>query len=137
MSIRLHPQDVIQAPSDEIDSGPELSSSDEDEDQNDPKTWDDWVSDSPENRECYSLFEDKKLSSVARAVEYDEETHGFNLNKISSKLGEFTLPPIRSPIVGPTEVEDILRQLSTFTSAPNSSTTFASRWSSPRCEKAT
>ena len=88
MSIRLHPQDVIQGPEDDIDSGSCLSSSDEDEDQNDPKTWDDWVSDSQGNRECYSLFEDKKLASVAKAVEYDDKTHGFNLDRVSSKLGE-------------------------------------------------
>jgi hypothetical protein len=88
MSIRLHPQDVIQGPGDDVDSGSCLSSSNEDEDQNDPKTWDDWVSDSQENRECYSFFEDKKLASVAKAIEYDEQTHGFNLDRVSSKLGE-------------------------------------------------
>lgn len=88
MSIHLHPQDVIQGPEGDPDSGPCLSSSDEDEDQNDPKTWDDWASDSQENRECYSLFEDKKLPSAAKAIEYDEQTHKFNLDRISSKLGE-------------------------------------------------
>lgn len=90
MSIRLPPQDVIQGPEDDIDSGSCLSSSDEDEDQNDPKTWDDWISDSQENRECNSLFEDKKLASVAKAIEYDEQTHKFNLDRVSSKLGEST-----------------------------------------------
>ena len=89
MSVRFHPQDVIRGPEDDVDSGSCLSSSEEDEDQNDPKTWDDWISDSQENRECYSLFEDKKLTSVAKAVEYDEQTHGFNLDRVSSKLGEW------------------------------------------------
>lgn len=91
MSIRLPPQDVIQGPEDDIDSGSCLSSSEEDEDQNDPKTWDDWVSDSQENRECCSLFEDKKLASVANVIEYDEQTHGFNLDRVSRKLGGWTL----------------------------------------------
>lgn len=88
MSIHLPPQDVIQGPEDDIDSGSCLSSSDEDEDQNDPKTWDDWVSDSQENRGCYSLFEDKKLASVAKAIEHDEQTHKFNVDRVSSKFGE-------------------------------------------------
>ena len=87
MSIRFHPQDVIQEPEDNVDSGSCLSSS-EDEDQNDPKTWDDWISDSQESRECYSFFEDKKLASAAKAAEYDEQTHGFNLDRVSSKLCE-------------------------------------------------
>ena len=98
MSIRLDPRDVIQGPGDDIDSGSCLSSSDEDEDQNDPKTWDDWASDSQQNRECYSLFEDKKLASVAKAVEYDEQTHGFNLDRISSKLGESISSSIQTPL---------------------------------------
>ena len=97
MSIRFNPQDVIHGPEDDIDSGSCLSSSSEDEDQNDPKTWDDWVSDSQENRECHSLFEDKKLASVAKAIEYDEQTHGFNLDRVSSKLGEGLSSSIRTP----------------------------------------
>lgn len=88
MSVRFSPQDVIQRPSDDIESGSCSSSSDEDEDQNDPETWGGWVSDSGENRECRSLFEEKKLSSVAKAIEYDELTHGFNLDRVSEKLGE-------------------------------------------------
>lgn len=103
MSIRLPPQDAIQGSEGDIDSGSYLSSSDEDEDQNDPKTWDDWVSDSQENRECYSLFEDKKLSSVAKALEYDEQTHGFNLDRVSNKLGNV----IPSSIWDSTEVGEI------------------------------
>jgi len=87
MSLRFHSQDIIHGP-DDIDSESCLSSSDEDEDQNDPKTWDDWVSDSQENRECCSLFEDKKLASVAKVIEYDEQTHRFNLDRVSGKLGE-------------------------------------------------
>ena len=88
MSIHLRPQDVIQGPGDDIDSASCPSSSGEDEDQNDPKTWDDWASDSQQNRECYSLFEDKKLVSVAKAIEYDEQTHQFNLDRVANKLGE-------------------------------------------------
>lgn len=88
MGIRLHPQDIIEGPQDDIDSGSCLSSSDEDEDQNDPKTWNDWISDSQENSVCYSLFDDKKLASVAKAIEYDEQTHGFNLDRVSGELGE-------------------------------------------------
>lgn len=104
MSIRLHPQDVIQGPEDEIDSGTCLSSSDEDEDQNDPKTWDDWVSDPQENRESFSLFEDKRLASAAKAIEYDEQTHGFNLDRVSSKLSESIPSSFRASLVSPTEV---------------------------------
>jgi len=127
MSIRLHPQDVIQGPEDDIDSGSCLSSSNEDEDQNDPKTWDDWVSDSQGDRECYSLFEDKKLASVAKAVEYDEQTYGFNLDRVSSMLGEPISFSIQIPLVGPTEIEDIPHQLSISTNASGSSTAFAKR----------
>jgi len=108
MSIRIHRQDVIQGPEDDIDSGSCLSSSDEDEDQNDPKTWDDWISDSQENRACYSLFEDKKLASVLKTIDYDEQTHKFNLDRVSNKLGEPTPSSIQTPLVGPTKVEDIL-----------------------------
>jgi protein arginine N-methyltransferase 3 len=88
MSIHLPPQGVTQRPDDDINSGSCSSSSDEDEDQNDPKTWNDWVSDSQENRECHSLFEVKKLPSVAKAVEYDEQTHGFNVDRVSGNLGQ-------------------------------------------------
>jgi len=104
MSIRLNPRDVIQGPGDDIDSGSCLSS-DEDEDQNDPKTWDDWVSDPQETRECYSLFEGKKFASVAKAVEHDEQTHGFNLDRASSKLGQSISFPTQSPLLGPTEIK--------------------------------
>ena len=106
MSIHLPPQDVIQGPEDDVDFVSCLSSSEEDEDQNDPKTWDDWVSDSQENRECYSLFEDKKLASVAKAIEYDEQTYGFNLDRVSNKLGEPTLSSPQTPVLGPAQVKD-------------------------------
>ncbi|KAF9646710.1 protein arginine N-methyltransferase [Thelephora ganbajun] len=76
---------VIRGLEGDTDSG-SCSSSSDDEDQNDPKIWDDWVSDPQENRESYSLFEDKKLASAAKAIEYDEQTHGFNLDRVSSKL---------------------------------------------------
>lgn len=90
MSIHLPPQDVIRGPEGDIDSGSCLSSSDEDEDQNDPKTWDDWASDPQEKKECYSLFEEKKLPSVVKALEYDDQMHGFNMDRVSSKLGNVT-----------------------------------------------
>lgn len=130
MSIHLPPQDVIQGSEDDIDSGSCVSSSDEDEDQDDPKTWDDWVSDSQENKECYSLFEDKKLSSVQSALEYDEQTHGFNLDRISSKLGDAVSPPF---CIFDSN-RDKFPQLSTFTSAPGSSTTPANRSHSLRLD---
>lgn len=133
MSIRLHPQDVIQDPEGDDDSGSCFSSSDEDEDQNDPKTWDDWVSDSQENRECYSLFEDKKLASVTKAIEYDEQTHKFNLDRVSGGLGESTSSSIPTPFEGPTDAEDVLPQLLTSTNASDLSTTFANRSRLYRC----
>ncbi|EIM86222.1 S-adenosyl-L-methionine-dependent methyltransferase [Stereum hirsutum FP-91666 SS1] len=35
---------------------------------------------------CQSLFEDKTLPSVSEALEYDKNTHGFDLNALCSKL---------------------------------------------------
>jgi protein arginine N-methyltransferase 3 len=81
MSVHLPPRpDVAADDSSENDS---LSSSEEDEEE---ETWDDWVSDSLEQRICKSLFEEKFLSSVEEALAYDKETHGFDLNALSSKL---------------------------------------------------
>ena len=126
MSIHLSPRDVIQGPGD-IDSGSNLSSSDEDEDQNDPRTWDDWVSDSQDNRECYSLFEDKKLSSVAKALEYDDQRYRFNLNRVSSKLGTVISSSIQTPFEDSNLSRDNFPQPSTFISESGLSTTYANR----------
>lgn len=55
------------------------------------ETWSDWVSDSMSKQPCQSLFEDKTLPSVSEALEYDKNTHGFDLNALCSKLGAFLL----------------------------------------------
>lgn len=57
------------------------------------ETWSDWVSDSMSKQPCQSLFEDKTLPSVSEALEYDKNTHGFDLNALCSKLGACVLYP--------------------------------------------
>ena len=126
MSIHLPPQSVIQEHKDDTDSESCLSSSsDEDEDQNDPRTWDNWVSDSQENKECYSLFEDKKFFSVQKTLEYDEQTHGFSLDRVSSTLGKVIPSSIQTRLIQLRSGQFF--QPSTFTGVPGSSTTFANR----------
>ena len=50
------------------------------------ETWSDWVSDSISKQPCQSLFENKILSSVSEALEYDKNTHGFDLDALCAKL---------------------------------------------------
>ncbi|KAJ7712993.1 protein arginine N-methyltransferase [Mycena metata] len=90
MSVRLPPRSTIP----EEDSGSEegsLSSSEDDEEE----TWDDWVSDSMEQRPCKSLFEDKVLPSVQEALAYDKASHGFDLDALCSELSLDTHKRIR------------------------------------------
>ncbi|EPT00251.1 hypothetical protein FOMPIDRAFT_1023851 [Fomitopsis schrenkii] len=66
------------------DSGGSQSSESEDEQD---LTWEDWVSDSLENRPCKSLFDqDKTFPSVPEALNHDKSTHGVDLDAICSKL---------------------------------------------------
>ncbi|KAI8986156.1 S-adenosyl-L-methionine-dependent methyltransferase [Trametes punicea] len=81
MSLKLRVTHINPPPVDEHDV-PNLSSSDEDDDQ----TWDDWVSDSFERRPCKSLFEDRTFESVQEALAYDEAAHGFSLKEVASRL---------------------------------------------------
>ncbi|KAF6755854.1 arginine N-methyltransferase 3 [Ephemerocybe angulata] len=82
-SIRLPPPQTIPDPEEERESSSSGSESSDDDDQN----WDDWVSDSNEQQECRSLFDEKVLGSVEAAISHDSSTHGFDVNQVSSKLG--------------------------------------------------
>ncbi|PCH40423.1 arginine N-methyltransferase 3 [Wolfiporia cocos MD-104 SS10] len=65
------------------DSGSDRSSSTDDADE----TWDDWVSDSMENRPCKSLFEqDKTFTTVAEAVNHDKLVYGIDLDDLCARL---------------------------------------------------
>lgn len=55
------------------------------EDNKELETFDDWVED---ERPCKSLFEDKTLESTILCVKYDQDTHGFDIVGLSTKLGE-------------------------------------------------
>ena len=59
------------------------SSEDEEE-----ETWEDWVSDSMDNRPCKSLFDyEKTFTSVPEAMNHDKLVHGVDLDAICSRLG--------------------------------------------------
>ncbi|KAJ7618910.1 protein arginine N-methyltransferase [Mycena polygramma] len=80
-------------PEDDSDSEEGTVSSTEDNDEE--ETWDDWVSDSMEQRPCRSLFEDKMLPSVEEALAYDKKTHGFDLDGLCGRLSLDTYGRIR------------------------------------------
>lgn len=65
----------------------EGSSSSEDEEDEADLTWEDWVSDSIEDKPCRSLFENKVFPSVSEALKHDKTTHGFDLDQTCTKLG--------------------------------------------------
>jgi protein arginine N-methyltransferase 3 len=83
-TVKLPPPRTIPDPEEDRESGSSSSESGDDDDRN----WDDWVSDSNEQQQCRSLFEDRVLPSVEAAVSYDDSVHGFNINEVTSKLGE-------------------------------------------------
>ena len=58
------------------------SSEDSDNDQN----YDDWVSASGDPQ-AKSLFEERVLENIAEALTYDRDTHGFDLDVFSKRLG--------------------------------------------------
>lgn len=79
MSLHFAAQDVAINYS---DSGSSQSSEDEQD-----LTWEDWVSDSLENKPCKSLFDyEKTLPSVTEALSHDKSAHGVDLDAICSKL---------------------------------------------------
>lgn len=79
MSLHFSAQDVV------INT-PESGSSQSSEDEQD-LTWEDWVSDSLENRPCKSLFDqDKEFPSVTESLNHDKLAHGVDLDAICSKL---------------------------------------------------
>ncbi|KAF8194371.1 arginine N-methyltransferase 3 [Mycena galopus ATCC 62051] len=91
MSVRLPPRSTI--PEDE--SGSEEGTGSGEEETEEEETWDDWVSDSMQQRPCRSLFEDKVLPSMEAAVAYDKETHGFDLDVLRVRLSLDTYQRIR------------------------------------------
>ncbi|KAJ7166306.1 protein arginine N-methyltransferase [Mycena crocata] len=91
MSVRLPPHSSIPE-DDSSDDGSTSSTGDNEEEE---ETWDDWVSDSMEQRPCRSLFEEKVLPSVEETLVYDRETHGFDLNGFCTRLSLDTHARIR------------------------------------------
>lgn len=85
-TVRLPPPQTITDPDEDLESGSSSSETEDDEDQ----TWDDWVSDSNEQQECHSLFDEKVLPSVDAAISYDKATHGFDINEKAAALGVLT-----------------------------------------------
>ncbi|KAF9265191.1 S-adenosyl-L-methionine-dependent methyltransferase [Marasmius fiardii PR-910] len=78
MSIRLR------ATTEPLFEDTESCSSDEDEEK-DEETWEDWISDS--NQSCKSLFEpEKSLENAEKAIEFDREKFGFDLNQFCKTL---------------------------------------------------
>lgn len=55
------------------------------EDNKELESFDDWLE---AERQCKSLFDDKLLGSTSICVQYDKESHGFDLIEVSTKLGE-------------------------------------------------
>ncbi|KAJ7162891.1 protein arginine N-methyltransferase [Mycena filopes] len=90
MSVHLPPRSTIPEDDSGSEEGPSSSSDDDEE-----ETWDDWVSDSMEQRACKSLFEDKVLSSVEAALLHDKTTHGFDLDAVCSRFSLDTYKRIR------------------------------------------
>ena len=91
MSLRFSAQN---AAINNSESGSSPSSEDEQD-----LTWEDWVSDSLENRPCKSLFDpEKEFPSVAEALNHHKSVHGVDLDAICSKL--CTSLTLRNPMFG-------------------------------------
>ncbi|PPQ78739.1 hypothetical protein CVT25_010742 [Psilocybe cyanescens] len=82
MSVHLPPPASVADIVSNSDTDSALSDSEDDNDQ----TWDDWVSDSNEQQETKSLFDENVLPSVERALAYDSKTHHFNLDDFCKTL---------------------------------------------------
>ena len=81
MSLRFSAQNAA-INNHETESGSSQSSEDEQD-----LTWEDWVSDSLENRPCKSLFDqEKSFPSVTDALQHDKSVHGVDLDAICSTL---------------------------------------------------
>ncbi|KAJ7101532.1 S-adenosyl-L-methionine-dependent methyltransferase [Mycena belliarum] len=89
MSVHLLGRSTI--PEDESSGEDSISSAGDDAEE----TWDDWVSDSMQQRPCRSLFEQKDLPSVEEALSYDRNTHGFDLDAFCGRLSLDTYGRIR------------------------------------------
>ncbi|KAJ7465038.1 protein arginine N-methyltransferase [Mycena latifolia] len=81
MSVRLPPRSSVPE-EDGSEDGTPSSAEDDDEEE----TWDDWISDSMQQRPCRSLFDEKDLPSVGEALAYDRNTHGFDLDVFCGRL---------------------------------------------------
>ncbi|KAJ6554983.1 protein arginine N-methyltransferase [Mycena vulgaris] len=90
MSVHLPPPSSI--PEDDRSEDGTLSSAEDDDAE---ETWDDWVSDSMQQRPCRSLFDEKDLPSVEDALVYDKDTHGFDLDAFCARLSLDTHGRIR------------------------------------------
>ena len=89
MALRLtgsHFRDTESSSDPEYDYDRSGQSSSEDEEDEADLNWDDWVSDSADQRPCKSLFEDKTLSSVSDVLNHDKTPHGFDLEGAFSRL---------------------------------------------------
>ena len=82
MSVHLAPRASIPQ-DDRSEDGSRSSAEDTKEEE---ETWDDWVSDSMQQRPCRSLFEEKDLPTVDEALTYDKSTHGFDLDAFCARL---------------------------------------------------
>jgi type I protein arginine methyltransferase len=65
---------------------PHTDSSSDDDSVNNDETWNDWVSDAIVQAPCRSLFDETTFPSVEEILHYDETKHGFNVERICSKL---------------------------------------------------
>lgn len=81
------PEEIRESEEQQSPPQSDVSTSSEDEDDDD-QNWDDWVSGS-EARPCKSLFDSKEHPSVKAVLEYDSKIHGFNLDTVCKKLGEY------------------------------------------------
>ncbi|KAL1744070.1 S-adenosyl-L-methionine-dependent methyltransferase [Schizophyllum fasciatum] len=78
MSIHLPPGQAIPDPEELNQSGSESESGDDDQ------NFDDWVEEA--RVPCRSLFDDTVSASVEDSLKYDENTHGFDLQAVVSRL---------------------------------------------------
>ncbi|KAL6300670.1 S-adenosyl-L-methionine-dependent methyltransferase [Sparassis latifolia] len=83
MALRLSANHLHPSESGSESDGHSSSSQEEDED----LTWEDWVSDSVDNRPCRSLFDqDKTFTTVAEALNHDRLVYGVDVEDITARL---------------------------------------------------
>ncbi|KAF9220251.1 S-adenosyl-L-methionine-dependent methyltransferase [Gyrodon lividus] len=83
MSIRF----VVPPPTqDDVDDHSTSSDSDSEDDVEEDNNFEGWVSDQAQIQPCRSLFDDKSFPTAAGVLEFDQSTHGFDLDATSKKL---------------------------------------------------